>query len=188
MVSIESAHVTGKIHDEDLGVATVEGTFGQDGTCRMTVTSRKQGSFVVLTTGGSAWFRADETFWRAYAGDATEKLLGMIGDRWVTDSSGGDLSNLADSCDLGVILEDLEGDTSDLPRISDGTSGELVISYGSADDAVDLYVDATEPHHIRRAVSGNGDNLRFDRIDEPFDVPAPSSQRVFDLASLSVKA
>lgn len=86
-----------------------------DGNCEGSV-SVGGGTAEVIRQGEQSWFRADEAFWRAQAGEAADQVLQLVGDKWVVD----DQDQFSSFCDLDELIGGFE-DNNDSEYDKDGT-------------------------------------------------------------------
>lgn len=188
MEGLESVRVTGSVTTDGQEIeldmqlntkADCSGTIGFGG-----------GSTELLGTDGSVWMKPDEAFWKAFAGDGAEQIMGIVGDKWVVVPDGED--GFAELCDLDELLDELIKDDDDTTYSKSGDDeidGEKVLAIESKDEEGTStgYVLVDEPHYLVKVEKTEGDepgSVTFGEFDEPVDVEAPSDDEVVDLNSL----
>jgi hypothetical protein len=175
MGDLKSVHLGADI-TSDGSTITMDLTLDTEGNCQGTV-GIGTGSAEVLSADGSAWFKADEAFWREQAGDQADTVLSLVGDKWVVDTS----SQFSSFCDLDGLLEDI-GDPEDVEDAkTDGTEdvdgAEAVKIVGTEDSSeTTVFVATDEPHYILKVeVTGDEEGeAAFSDFDEDVEVEAPA--------------
>jgi hypothetical protein len=185
----------------DLSAVKVAGTVttaGQEITIDMQTNSDRDctgsikvgdGTAEIVGTGGTAWFRPDEAFWRASAADTADQIMSIVGDKWVVVPPGNDLAQF---CDLdGLVDQMLEsseedkkatyetGDTSEI-------DGDEVVAVNRKDEEGEStgYVLTDDPHYlvkIEKTDGGDTGTVTFSEFNEDFDAEAPSDDEIIDL-------
>jgi len=177
-VTSEGQEVTIDVQTNDKGDCT--GSIGVGG-----------GTAELLGTGGDIWFKPDEAFWKASAGDSADQILAIVGDKWVVVPSGDD--GFSQFCDIDDLLDQLvksekdEGDkyskkdTEDV----DGDEAVPVVHTSGDDDGTSVgYVLVDEPHYLVKVEKTDGDDtgkVTFSEFDEKFEVTAPAEDDIVDL-------
>ena len=147
------------------------------------------GTADILAKDGTNWFRPDEAFWRANAGDQADAIIAAVGDKWVLDTD----SNFSQFCDLNAFFDQLFKDDDDASPYktvgTDEVDGEDVVKVEQSDDKGSSvgYVLVDGEHYLVKLERTEGDepgHLDFSDFDEEFDVTAPADDEVVDLSQL----
>lgn len=184
MTDLESVHLDADITSEG-GNVTMDLSLDDSGTCEGSI-SIGGAAAEVIRIGDESWFKAEDAFWEAQAGDQAEQLIAMIGDNWVADPD----DQFSSFCDLDTLLDDI-GDPESLEDVeSDGTEdvdGEETVKLVGVDDEgteTTAYVAVDEPHYILK-IEATGDNEKgeasFSEFDEDVEVEAPADEDVVEL-------
>ena len=92
------------------------------------------GTAEILAKDGTNWFKPDEAFWRANAGDQADAIIAAVGDKWVLDTD----ANFAQFCDLDAFFDNLfkdeEGDGKYKTTGTDEIDGQEVVKVEQTDD------------------------------------------------------
>ena len=148
------------------------------------------GTAEILAKDGTNWFKPDEDFWRANAGDTADAIISAVGDKWVLDTD----SNFSQFCDLDAFFDNLfkddEGATEYKTTGTDEVDGEEVVKVEQKDDKGTSvgYVLVDGDHYLVKLERTEGDepgHLDFSDFDEEFDVTAPADDEVIDLGAQS---
>jgi hypothetical protein len=147
------------------------------------------GKAEIMAKDGTEWFRPDEAFWRANAGDQADAVIATVGDKWVLDTD----SNFSQFCDLDAFFANLFKDDADSPEYktigTDDLDGEEVVKVEQSDDKGTStgYVRTEGEHYLVKIERTRGDDpglVEFSEFGEEFDVTAPADDEVIDLNSL----
>ncbi len=147
------------------------------------------GSADILAKDGTNWFKPDEAFWRANAGDTADAIITAVGDKWVLDTD----SNFAQFCDLDAFFDNLfknDADSSGYKTTgTDELDGDKVVKVEQTDDKGSSvgYVLVEDDHYLVKLERTEGDepgHLDFSDFDKEFDVTAPGDDEVIDLSTL----
>jgi hypothetical protein len=147
------------------------------------------GSAEILAKDGTNWFKPDEDFWRANAGDSADAIIQAVGDKWVLDTD----SNFAQFCDLDAFFDNLfKDDEGAGPYKTTGTDeidGEKVVKVEQSDKegTATGYVLVDGKHYLVKLERTEGDepgHVEFTDFNKKFDVTAPADEDVVDLSSL----
>jgi len=187
----------------DLGAVKVSGTVttgGKDVT--VDVQTNDQGDCTgsigtgdgvaeLLGVDGDLWFKPDEAFWRASAGDSADQILAAVGDKWVVAPSSGE--GFDQFCDIDDLLGELiksedDGATYTKLDTQDVEGDEAVPVEQEDDDGKSVgYVLVDEPHYLVKVEKTEGEDtgkVTFSAFDEDFDVEAPATDDIADLGNL----
>jgi len=179
-VTTDGDEVTIDVQTNDKGDCT--GSIGTGG-----------GTAELLGSGGDIWFKPDEAFWRASAGDSADQILAAVGDKWVVVPSGGE--GFDQFCDVDALLEELtkseseDGDKYTKKDTEDVDGDEAIpVEHTSKDDGTSVgYVLVDDPHYLVKIEKTDGDDtgkVTFSEFDEEFEVTAPTEDEAVDLANL----
>jgi hypothetical protein len=187
MKTLDSVKFTGEITTDGDDIS-VEIQASSAGDCTGSI-GLGGGTAEVASKDGTSWFRPDETFWRANAGDSAEAIIAAVGDKWVLDTD----ANFSQFCDLDGFLDSIFDDSS-----NDGTyktvgteeiDGEDVVKVEQKDDdgSATGYVLIDGKHYLVKLERTEGDSpgkLEFSDFNDDVDVDAPSEDEVIDLSTL----
>lgn len=147
------------------------------------------GTAEVAAKDGSNWFRPDEAFWRANAGDSADAIIAAVGDKWVLDTD----ANFSQFCDLDAFFDNVFKDDSEGGKYkttgTDTVDGQDVVKVEQSDDdgSATGYVLIDGKHYLVKIERTEGDDpgtLEFSDYNEKFEVDAPSEDEVIDLSTL----
>src|SRR3954452_9719911 len=147
------------------------------------------GSAQVLSKNGTNWFKPDEEFWRANAGDSADAIIRAVGDKWVLEKN----SNFSRFCDLRAFFDNLFKDDAGAGAYkttgTDEIDGEDVVKVEQSDDqgSATGYVLIDGKHYLVKLERTKGDepgHLDFTDFNKDFDVTAPADKDLVDLNSL----
>jgi hypothetical protein len=147
------------------------------------------GTAQIVAKDGTNWFKPDEKFWRANAGDTADAIIEAVGDKWVLDTD----SNFSQFCDLDAFFDNLfKDDKGASPYKVTGTGevdGQKVVKVEQSDDSGTAtgYVLIDGEHYLVKLERTEGDEpgqLEFSDFNKRFDVTAPADDDVVDLDSL----
>jgi hypothetical protein len=147
------------------------------------------GTAEILAKDGTNWFKPDEAFWRANAGDSADAIMSAVGDKWVLDTD----SNFAQFCDIDAFFDNLFKDEQGAGKYqttgTDEIDGQQVIKVEQSDDNGTSvgYVLIDGDHYLLKLERTEGDepgHLEFSDFNEEFDVTAPADDEVIDLSTV----
>ena len=147
------------------------------------------GSAEILAKDGTNWFKPDEEFWRANAGDTADAIIEAVGDKWVLDTD----SNFSQFCDLDAFFDNLFKDDEGAGKYkvtgTDEVDGDDVVKVEQKDDKGTSvgYVLVDGDHYLVKLERTEGDepgHIDFSDFDEEFDVTAPADDEIIDLSTL----
>ena len=147
------------------------------------------GKAEILAKDGSNWFKPDEAFWRANAGDSADAIIAAVGAKWVLDTN----SNFSQFCDLNAFFDNLfKSDTTTGKYKTTGTDkvdGKDVVKVEQTDDKGTSvgYVLVDGDHYLvklERTEGSEPGHLDFSDFNKSFDVTAPADDEVIDLSTL----
>jgi hypothetical protein len=147
------------------------------------------GTAEVAAKDGTNWFRPDEAFWRANAGESADAIIAAVGDKWVLDTD----ANFSQFCDLGAFFDGIFKDDGKGTYKTTGTDtidGKDVVKVEQTDDdgSATGYVLVDGKHYLVKLERTEGDQpgaLEFSEFNQDFEVDAPSEDEVIDLNSVS---
>jgi hypothetical protein len=147
------------------------------------------GTAEVAAKDGTSWFKPDEAFWRANAGDSADTIIAAVGDKWVLDTD----STFSQFCDLGTFFDNVFKDDGSASTYkvtgTDEIDGKSVVKVDQSDDdgTSTGYVLEDGKHYLVKIERTDGDQpgtLEFTDFNKEFDVTAPAEDDVIDLSSL----
>ena len=150
-----------------------------------------EGTAQVLSKDGTSWFKPDEAFWRANAGEQADAVIAAVGTKWVLDTD----SEFSQFCDIDEffdgIFSDGSGSDSDYKTVgTDEVDGEDVVKVDKPDEdgsSAVGYVRIEGEHYLVKLEKEGGDEpgtLEFSEFNEEFEVEAPAEADVVDLSQL----
>lgn len=191
MGELDSVKVSGKITTDGQEV-TIDVQTNDDGDCTGSI-GTGGGTAELLGVDGDVWFKPDEAFWRASAGDTADQILSVVGDKWVVVPSSGD--GFDQFCDIDDLLDELiKSDKEDGEKYTakdtekvDGDEA-VPVEHTSKDDGTSVgYVLVDDPHYLVKIEKTDGDDkgsVTFSEFDEKVDVEAPAEDDAIDLDNL----
>jgi hypothetical protein len=190
MQALEAVHMEGSVNQQDTEIG-LDLSLTTEGDCSGTVSRGDSGSAEVVTLNDTSWFKPDDEFWRAQAGDAAEQIISTVGDKWVQLPDGD--QSFASFCDLDGLLDQFGADQN-----SDSKKGETGEVAGT--EAIKLTRDAQEgggtitvwvavddPHHILKVEQAEGDSpgsFTFSEFDQDASIEAPADDEVITVEEL----
>jgi hypothetical protein len=187
MKDLDEVKFSGEI-TSDSSKVTLDIQADSKGDCMGTI-GLGGGTAQVLAKDGPNWFKPDEKFWKANAGDSADAIIQAVGDKWVLDTS----SNFSQFCDLDAFFDNLfKDDAGASPYKTTGTTevdGKKVVKVEQSDDqgSATGYVLIDGKHYLVKLERTQGDepgHLDFTDFNKEFDVTAPADNDVVDLNSL----
>lgn len=191
MSGLDAVKVSGAITSDGQDI-TIDMQVNSDGKCFGSI-GIGDGSADLMGVDGEAWFKPDEAFWQATAGDSAAQILSIVGDKWVVVPPGDD--GFAQFCDLDGLLESMleDEDADDDAKFTTGDTSEVdgkeVIAVEREDDKGTStgYVLTDEPHYLAKVEKTEGEDtgtVTFSEYDQDFDVEPPEASDVVDLDNL----
>jgi hypothetical protein len=147
------------------------------------------GTAEIASKDGTSWFKPDEAFWRANAGDSADAIISAVGDKWVLDTD----SNFSQFCDLDAFFDGVfkEDDSASAYKTNgtDEIDGKQVVKVDQTDkDGTSTgYVLVDGKHYLVKIERTEGDQpgaLEFTDFNKEFEVDAPAEDEVIDLNTL----
>jgi hypothetical protein len=186
MKSLDQVRFAGEISSDGQNI-TLDVQADSSGDCTGSI-GIGDGKAEILAKDGTNWFKPDEAFWRANAGDSADAIIQAVGDKWVLDTD----SNFSQFCDLDAFFDNLfKNDESSGPYKTKGTDeidGQDVVKVEQTDDqgTATGYVLIEGKHYLVKIERTEGDegHIEFSDFNKDFDVTAPADEDVVDLGSL----
>jgi hypothetical protein len=187
MKSLDAVKFTGDITSGGQKV-TLELQASSSGDCTGSI-GLGDGTAQILAKDGTDWFKPDEAFWRANAGDSADAIISAVGDKWVLDSD----SSFSQFCDLDAFFDNLFKSDAGAGKYkttgTDEVDGDQVVKVEQTDDKGTStgYVLVDGKHYLVKLERTEGDepgHLDFTDFNKDFDVTAPADDEVVDLSSL----
>ena len=193
MKDLDAVKVSGSVKTGSQEI-TIDVQTNDDGDCSGSI-GTGGGTAELLGVGGDVWFKPDEAFWKASAGDSASQILALVGDKWVVIPGNGD--SFDQFCDIDKLLEQLL-EVDDDAKDSDYVKGKVEKIDG--DDVIPIdnmskgsgtstgYVLVDEPHYLVKIDKADGDNtgtVTFSEFDKEVEVEAPAADDVIDLDKLT---
>ena len=185
MLELESLTYSGELvsSGSPLGLDVQSST---DGSCTGTL-DLNGGIVELLAAEGGAWYRPDEAFWRANAGQEADKVINAVGDKWVVDSAG----DFSQFCDLSAFLTSIfQDDGSESTYEVEGTEeldGQEVVKVVNTDldGSATGYILVEGEHYLVKIERLEGENpgeLNFSGFNEEVTAEAPAEADQIDLS------
>ena len=187
MKELDAVKFSGEITSSG-GTTTLDVQASSAGDCTGTI-GVGGGTAEILAKDGTNWFKPDEAFWRANAGDSADAIMSAVGDKWVLDTD----SNFAQFCDIDAFFDNLFKDEQGAGKYkttgTDEIDGQEVIKVEQSDDNGTSvgYVLIEGDHYLLKLERTEGDepgHLEFSDFNEEFDVTAPADDEVIDLSTV----
>lgn len=190
MGDLDTVHLAGNIVDDEGQKILMDVTVSKGGECEGSMQIENVGSMEIINVDGVSYFKADEAFWKSQGGEEASVILGLIGDKWTTDSS--DPEGFAELCDLDELLSDLNsddvsGDDSKVTGTREVSGMETVTIDFTSDDGNPgvAFIASEDPHYFVRFEVEEEGAMGFSRFNEPLEVEKPADSEIFDLAKLN---
>jgi hypothetical protein len=190
MGGLDAVKVSGTITTSGQEV-TIDVQTNDQGDCTGSIGSGG-GTADLLGTGGDVWFKPDEAFWRANAGDTADQIVAAVGDKWVVVPAGG--GGFDEFCDVDKLLDELidsdddEGKTYTAKDVEEVDGQDAVPIQQKDDDGTSVgYVLVDDPHYLVKIEKTEGEDtgkVTFSDFDEDVDVEAPAEDEIVDLDNL----
>ena len=191
MQALEAVHMVGSVNQQDNEIG-LDLSLTTDGDCTGTVSRGDSGSAEVVTLNENSWFKPDEEFWRAQAGEAADQIISTVGDKWVQLPEGD--QSFASFCDLNGLLDQIGDDQSDSKSKKgetedvDGTEAiKLTRDAQEGGGTITVWVAVDDPHHILKVEQSGGDSpgsFKFSEFDEDASIEAPADDEVITVEEL----
>jgi hypothetical protein len=190
MQALDAVHMEGSVSQEDSEIG-LDLSLTTDGDCAGSVSRGDSGSAEVVTLDGTSWFKPDEEFWRAQAGDAAEQIISTVGDNWVQLPEGD--QSFASFCDLDEMLDQIGEDQDNASKkgeTEDVDGQETVKLTRDAQEGggtITVWVAVDDPHHILKVEQAEGESpgtFSFSEFDENASIEAPADDEVITVEEL----
>jgi len=191
MQALEAVHMEGSVSQQDNEIG-LDLSLTTEGDCTGTVSRGDSGSAQVVTLNDNSWFKPDEEFWKAQAGDAADQIISTVGDKWVQLPEGD--KSFASFCDLNGLLDQIGGDQSDSESKKgetedvDGTETiKLTRDATQGDGTITVWVATDDPHHILKVEQAGGESpgsFSFSEFDQDASIEAPADNEVITVEEL----
>jgi hypothetical protein len=187
MKTLEEVKFTGEVNTDDAQIK-LDVQASSAGDCTGSI-GLGGGTAEVRAKDGTNWFKPDEAFWRANAGDSADAVIAAVGDKWVLDTD----ANFSQFCDLDAFFDNIfkEDDTSSKYKTTgtDEVDGKDVVKVEQTDDdgSATGYVLVDGKHYLVKLERTEGDQpgkLEFTDFNKEFEVEAPADDEVIDLSTL----
>src|SRR4051794_1300974 len=158
MKSLDQVKFTGEITSNGQTI-TLDVQAASTGDCTGSI-GIGDGKAEIVAKDGTNWFKPDEAFWRANAGDSADAIIQAVGDKWVLDTD----SNFSQFCDLEAFFDNLfKDDESSGPYKTTGTDeidGQDVVKVVQTDDqgTATGYVLIDGKHYLVKIERTEGDS------------------------------
>jgi len=191
MADLDSVHLSGEFTSTDSGSVKLDLGVSTAGECSGSI-EIGGGTAQILSADGKSWFKPDEAFWRASAGEQADTIIGIVGDKWVVLPP--DDTSFTSFCDLDELLKDItDTDPAEKEFVNDGTEdfdGDQAVKLSRTDTdggKITAFVATDDPHYVVHMVKTGGDDpgeATFSEFDEELDIQPPAESDTIDLNSL----
>jgi hypothetical protein len=190
MKALDAVHMEGSVSQQDSEIG-LDLSLTTDGNCAGSVSRGDSGSAEVVTLDGTSWFKPDEEFWRAQAGEAADQIISTVGDNWVQLPEGD--QSFASFCDLDELLDQIGEDQDNAAKkgeTEDVDGQETVKLTRDAQEGggtVTLWVAVDDPHHILKVEQAEGESpgtFSFSEFNEDASIEAPADDEVITVEEL----
>jgi hypothetical protein len=187
MKTLDEVKFNGEINSDGSSIK-LDIQASSDGDCQGSI-GIGDGTAQVAAKDGTAWFKPDEAFWRANAGDSADAVIAAVGDKWVLDTD----SSFSQFCDLDAFFDSVfkQDDAASTYKTTgtDELDGKQVVKVDQTekDGTSTGYVLLDGKHYLVKVERTEGDQpgaIEFTAFNEEFTVDAPSEDEVVDLDSL----
>ena len=193
MGDLEAVKVSGTVTSDGQEI-TIDLQASSDGDCTGSI-GIDDGAADLVGVDGETWMKPDEAFWRAFAGENADRVLALVGDKWVVfpEEPGESFDQFCDVDDLlDQLLKDEDEEDESTYSVSgtdevDGQDVVLVDNEDPEDGTSTGYVLVDDPHYlvkIEKTDGADGGAVTFSEFDEEFDVEPPAAEDVVDLSTL----
>jgi hypothetical protein len=191
MQAVEAVHMEGSVNQQDNEIG-LDLSLTTDGDCTGTVSRGDSGSAQVVTLDDTSWFKPDEEFWQAQAGEAADQIISTVGDKWVQLPEGD--QSFASFCDLNGLLDQIGDDQSDSESkkgetedVNDTEAIKLTRDAPQGGGTITVWVATDDPHHILKVEQAGGDSpgtFTFSEFDQDASIEAPADDEVITVEEL----
>lgn len=187
MGGLTSVHVEGKM-DEGGETGDISLSVNKDGDCEGDITIDEVGSFKLLSTNGTAFFKPDASFWEAQAGPQGAQIAQVVGDKWVVATEG--MEELASMCNLDEIVNSIEEDIDKDFKVGEAAEvdGEdtVTVTFTSKDGNKGTgHVLTSDPHYLLDSDVKDEGDIALSKFNEKVEPEAPADEDVIDLSQLA---
>jgi hypothetical protein len=163
MDGISSLRMSGWVIEEGTTI-DMDLTVAKNGNCEGVMTFRGEGRFelIVAEGGEQVYYKPDEKFWHTHGGPAADRIIAMVGDKWVVPPDD-NKTPLAAACDWEKLTGEFdEPEEYGFEKVT-GTSqvdGEATVTIACKEDGDDgvAHVRAHAPHYlVKTGLTGKGD-------------------------------
>ena len=187
-VAHTDVHVSGTAASDDQTVSLDMSYVGNDASGSMTMSGAK---LTLLNVGGTTYFKADDAFWKTAAPSDADKIVAIVGDRWIKiDASAADFREMASIATRDFLTSEVLTPSGTItkgePKTIDGVNCLTLTDTDPKEGNGVLYVDAADAKPIRIAPGEGGDakgELDFDYSPEAIPA-APAASDVLDFSAL----
>ena len=190
MKAVKSLHLSGDVTTQGEEI-TLDLTLTDEGNCEGEV-GVQGGTAQIISLDGQSWFKADDAFWEASAGQAADQITKMVGDKWVVQPGE---ESFASFCDLDTLLKELGGDEDDTKATKqedteeiDGQEAVVLDSETDDGDPLTAWVSVDDPHYILQMEVTEGEEpgkVTFSEFDEDVSIEAPAEDETIDLSQMA---
>ena len=190
MKSVKSLHMRGDVTTGGEEI-TLDLSLTDEGNCEGEV-GVQGGTAEIISLDGQSWFKADQAFWEASAGEGAGQITQLVGDKWVVQPGE---ESFASFCDLDTLLEELGSDDGDSKATKqedteeiDGQEAVVLDSETDEGDPLTAWVSVDDPHYILQMAVTEGEEpgkVTFSEFDEDVSIEAPAKEDTIDLSQMA---
>jgi hypothetical protein len=191
MAALSSLRVAGTVTTGGSEVA-IDLQMDGDGNCTGSL-GTSQGRVQLLGADGRTWMKPDAAFWRGMAGAQADRVMQLVGDKWVVVPS--TEQSFSQFCDADQLIKELVSDEgSDTTYTKTGSStvdGRDVVEVASKDTGGQSstgYVLVDDPHYLVKVEQVGGKepgSVTFSDFDADVRTEAPAEADTVDLSKLA---
>jgi hypothetical protein len=154
--------------------------------CKGTIAQAGKGSFTLVVIGTTAWMKADDAFWRAYAGSDASQAIALLSGRYLKGSTtNANVASLTQLCDVNTLTSQLSLPTDVVKGKVTTLGGQQVVPLTDKAKGGTLYVTDTSSPQIVEVVNttaGNSGKITF-TVGNPVTLTAPPASESIDGSS-----
>jgi hypothetical protein len=189
MAALRSLRVAGTVTTGGSEVS-IDLRMDGDGNCAGSL-GTQQGEVQLLGAAGRTYMKPDAAFWRGMTGAEADRVMQVVGDRWVVVPSSE--PTFSRFCDADELIDELVSDSRGTTyrkagtTTIDGADVVAVATKGAGGQSSTGYVRVDAPHYLVRVEERGGTEpgtVMFSDFDVPVRTTAPPASDTIDLSRL----